>query len=160
MDTCGIMLYADCIGSGRGYGEYESNYGTAEEVFGAYGAAAFYKRKMLEDTKLGEDFFDSEYFTFQEELDLSWRAQLRGWKCVLAPEAKIFHIGSGTFQHMAKKGKYLLERNSIFTIVKNLQPELLQYCLPRIILYQAISEPYEVLSSPLNSSNSISPEPS
>jgi hypothetical protein len=142
VDTCGIGLYSDGLGFGIGYGEDESKYDKEEYVFGAYGAAAFYRREMLEDTKLDSDYFDSDYFVFQEELDLSWRAQLRGWKCAIAPNAKVFHIGSGTFKYISKKGKYLLERNRISTLIKNLQPELIEYCLPRIILYELISLPF------------------
>jgi hypothetical protein len=141
IDTAGVVVYSDCVPTGRGSGEPVANYDTEEEIFGAYGAAAFYRREMLEDTRLGADFFDSDHFTYQEEFDLSWRAALRGWKCVFAPRAVVYHVGSATGRKMPKRVKYLLERNRIFAVVKNMQPRLFWYCAPRMILYELVSLP-------------------
>lgn len=148
IETAGIIIYNNCSGAGRGAYEDAGKYSDEEEVFGAYGAAALYSREMLEDIRLeknGEyDYFDSDYFTYQEEFDLSWRALLRGWKCMYVPSAKVYHVGSATGRNMPNRVKYLLERNRIWTVEKNLQTSMMPYCLPHIILYELASIPFYI----------------
>ena len=37
------------------------------------------------------EFFDEEFFSFREDADLAWRAQVLGWKCVYVPMAVAWH---------------------------------------------------------------------
>ena len=60
-------------------------------VFGACGAAALYRRTMLEDLALDGEYLDESFFAYYEDADLAWRAQLRGWRCVYAPRAVATH---------------------------------------------------------------------
>jgi GT2 family glycosyltransferase len=77
----------------RGSGELDSGqYETREYIFGASGAAAFYRRKMLEETKAGKEYFDEAFFAYREDADLAWRAQWMGWRCLYVPEAAGFHV--------------------------------------------------------------------
>lgn len=66
-----------------------------EYVFGATGAAGFYRREMIEVISLpgddGPEFFDRDFFAYREDADLSWRAQLMGWNCLYVPEARGAH---------------------------------------------------------------------
>ena len=138
IDSAGMLFHKNCMPSPR-------TEDIKEEVFGAPGAAALYRVEMLKDIKLGNDYFDSDYKFYQEEFDLSWRALLRGWKCIYVPSAIVTHIGSGTGRKMPNIVKYHLERNRIWTITKNLHKELFYYCLPHIILYEIISLPFYIL---------------
>ena len=142
LETAGIIIYKNCSGAGRGLGESVKKYSKKDEVFGAYGAAALYRREMLEDIKIGKDYFDSDYFIYQEEFDLSWRSLIRGWKCIFVPNAKVYHICSAFGRTMPNRVKYLLERNRIWTIIKNLQRGLFFYCLPHIIIYEFATIPF------------------
>jgi GT2 family glycosyltransferase len=54
-------------------------------VFGATGAVAAYRRTMLDDVALDGDVFDPTFFAYREDVDLAWRAQLRGWRCRYEP---------------------------------------------------------------------------
>lgn len=65
-----------------------------EHVFGATGAAAMYRRAMMEDVFIGGEFFDEDFFAYREDADVSWRAQLFGWTCVYTPSALAFHVRS------------------------------------------------------------------
>ena len=67
-------------------------YDRREEVFGACAGAALYRCSMLDEIGL----FDADFFLFMEDVDLSFRAQLSGWKCVYVPTAKVFHVHGGT----------------------------------------------------------------
>ncbi len=61
------------------------------DVFGASGAAAVYRRSMLEDTAFRGEFLDESFFAYREDVDLAWRAQLLGWRCRYVPAALARH---------------------------------------------------------------------
>ena len=63
-------------------------------VFGATAAAALYRREMISDISIGGEFFDSDFFTYREDADVAWRAQLMGWKCLYTPRARGYHVRS------------------------------------------------------------------
>lgn len=69
-------------------GQFEA----CEYVFGATGAAALYRRKMVEDISVEGQFFDEQFFAYREDADLAWRAQLMGWKCLYTPRAVAWHV--------------------------------------------------------------------
>jgi GT2 family glycosyltransferase len=60
-------------------------------VFGASGAAATYRRAMLEDVAVRDEIFDESFFAYREDVDLAWRAQLLGWRCRYVPGALARH---------------------------------------------------------------------
>lgn len=77
-------------------GEGESDHGQYDEmceVFGAPGAAPLYRREMLEDIAFRGQYFDESLFTWYEDVDLDWRAQRLGWRCVYTPKAVAYHLG-------------------------------------------------------------------
>lgn len=63
-----------------------------EYVFGATAAAACYRREMVDDISIEGEFFDSDFFTYREDADVAWRAQLLGWKCLYVPTACGYHV--------------------------------------------------------------------
>ncbi len=92
IDSAGIENSSDIIFKNRGEGNKDlGQYNKREVVFGATGACALYKRKMLESVKIEEEYFDEDFFAYKEDVDLSWRANRAGWKAVYAPEAVVFH---------------------------------------------------------------------
>ena len=66
-------------------------YHDLEEVFGASGAAAVYRRAMLEDIAVDGQAFDEAFHAYREDVDLAWRAQLRSWPCLYEPGALARH---------------------------------------------------------------------
>ena len=92
LDTTGIYMTPSQRHFDRGSGELDVGlYDTREYVFGASGAAALYRRSMLEDIREGSEYFDESFFAYREDADLAWRAQWRGWRCLYIPEAKGYH---------------------------------------------------------------------
>ena len=63
-----------------------------EYVFGATAAAACYRREMIDDISVDDEFFDSAFFTYREDADVAWRAQLLGWRCIFNPWATARHV--------------------------------------------------------------------
>jgi GT2 family glycosyltransferase len=78
----------------RGRGEMDKGqYDAMNYVFGAPGAAAIYKSEMIRDLSYEGQFFDETFFTWGEDVDVDWRAQLLGWQCLYVPEAVAYHAG-------------------------------------------------------------------
>ena len=93
LDTTGIYFTPNQRHLDRGSGEPDQGqYETPQYVFGASGAAAFYRRSMLEDVRMGAEYFDEMFFAYREDADLAWRAQWLGWSCLYVPEARGFHV--------------------------------------------------------------------
>jgi len=134
IDSAGIRLFRGGYARDRGRHEQDrGQYDKVQEVFGAAGASAFYRRAMLD--RIG--FFDDEYFAYCEEFDLAFRAQLCGWKCVYVPDAVVYHMSGQT---RARKDQrfllYYVERNRLCTIVKNYPLSLLILSLPFLLKYE------------------------
>jgi len=72
----------------RGRGDKDKGqYDKSEEVFAASGGASLYRAKMLEEIGL----FDEDFFAYYEDVDISFRAQLAGWKVMYEPAAVAYH---------------------------------------------------------------------
>lgn len=118
-----------------GKGKRDSRqFGTVKNIFGACSAAVLYNRRMLDAIKENTGYFDERFFFLVEDVDLSWRAQKKGWKAVYYPEAVCYHNGdsSCTFK---KIRQYLCFRNRYFIIFKNEPPERLSSLLYPLIIY-------------------------
>jgi GT2 family glycosyltransferase len=102
------------------FGQYDEN----TEIFGACGAAALYRRSMLKDLALNEEYFDEDFFAYYEDADLAWRAKLRGWRCVFSAKAVGEHV-RGWGDTLRKRpnqtglGPRLALRNRFLMIIKN-----------------------------------------
>jgi GT2 family glycosyltransferase len=134
IDSTGVRLFRGGYARDRGKGEVDrGRYETTQEIFGAAGASAFYRRAMLDRIGL----FDTDYFAYCEEFDLCFRAQLYGWLCVFVPDALVYHMGGAT---RARKDErfliYYVERNRIFTIIKNYPLQLFSLTLPYLLKYE------------------------
>lgn len=105
------------------------------EIFGPCGGAALYSRQMLDE--IGG--FDEDFFAYLEDVDLAWRAQLAGWRCVLEPQARVYHVHSATLGNGSPFKNYLLGRNKIWLITKNYPSPWLLLYLPAIVVYDLMS---------------------
>ena len=95
-------------------------------VFGACAGAAIYRRSMLEDIGL----FDEDFFIIQEDVDLSFRAQLKGYKCLYVPTALVYHRLSATLKTYSTEYVYYGHRNLEFVYFKNMPLPLLLLTFP------------------------------
>lgn len=93
LDSTGMFFTPMLRHKDRGCLETDTGqYRRREYVFGATAAAAFFRRRMIEDISLDGEFFDSEFFTYREDADVAWRAQLMGWRCIFEPRAVAYHV--------------------------------------------------------------------
>lgn len=130
IDSAGNVIFRDRTASDRGTGEIDSGqYDKNEYVFGSCGAAPLYKREMLEDIKINGQYYDEFFFSYLEDIDLNWRAQIRGWKCLYAPKAIAYHVrtksasSKNTKMHCFKN-RYLmmLKNDSLKDLIKHIIP--------------------------------------
>ncbi|HEV8119096.1 MAG TPA: glycosyltransferase family 2 protein [Thermoanaerobaculia bacterium] len=92
LDSAGIYRTATGRHFDRGSGQTADGlYMAEEEVFGASGAAGFYRRDALDSARISTGIFDSDFFLYREDADLSWRLQNLGWKCLYVPSAVAYH---------------------------------------------------------------------
>ncbi len=104
IDSTGIEIFKTRRVIDRGQWERdEYQYDADREIFGASGAAAMYRRSALEAVKLpkkdpsassgqaGFEYFDESFVAYKEDIDLSWRFQLAGFRCRYVPEAVLYH---------------------------------------------------------------------
>ncbi|MBI4832084.1 MAG: glycosyltransferase family 2 protein, partial [Candidatus Lindowbacteria bacterium] len=97
-------------------------------VFGACGGAALYRRKMLERTGL----FDEDFFLCYDDADLSFRAQLIGYKCKYVANGVVYHAGGGTVPYHGKTARFYSCRHFVILVGKNMPGGILRCRLPAI----------------------------
>ncbi|MFQ5577508.1 MAG: glycosyltransferase family 2 protein [Anaerolineae bacterium] len=120
IDNAGLLLPRNRFPLFRGLNEPdEGQFDRPALVFGALGAAPLYRRAMLEDVALDGQFYDESYFMWYEELDLEWRARLRGWECLYTPQAVAYHIGDVHGHNRTEFGAQTAMRNRWRMILSN-----------------------------------------
>lgn len=99
-------------------------------LFGT-GAAMFVRRDVFE--QLGG--FDQSFFMFFEDVDFGWRLNLAGYTYVYQPESLAYHRYHGSMGQVASyREQFLLERNALYCLYKNLDDANLSRILPGALL--------------------------
>jgi GT2 family glycosyltransferase len=135
IDSAGLSVSLAGIGCQNRLGEAAHIVCEREEVFGACASAALYRREMLDDVGL----FDEDYFAYYEDVDLAWRARLRGWRALLVPQAVVYHIHSATGGRASPFKEKLVTRNKVWTTLKNYPFPAWLVFLPLILAYDIIT---------------------
>lgn len=128
IDSAGMFLTASLRHFDRGAGERDhGQYERRVRVFGPTGAAAFYRRDLIEDVKVEGEFFDELFFAYREDADLAWRARLLGWDCVYVPDAVAYHMRQAR-PELGRKLPAPINRHSVknrfLMRIKNITPDL------------------------------------
>jgi GT2 family glycosyltransferase len=115
----------------RGRGEIDKKqYDDQTWVFAASGGASLYRVDMLKQIGL----FDQDFFAYYEDIDISYRAQLHGWKVGYEPKAKVFHQIGATSSKIKGFATYHTLKNLPMLLWKNVPWALMPKILPRFIL--------------------------
>jgi GT2 family glycosyltransferase len=122
----------------RGHGRPLAEAREPREVFGACGAACVIRRGLFDE--IGG--FDEAYFAVHEDVDLSYRSQLLGYRCLYCPHAIVHHAGSATMGHLSPRAVFWGQRNLEWTYVKNTPWPLLLVTLPGHVLYNIAASLY------------------
>jgi GT2 family glycosyltransferase len=108
-------------------------------AFAMDGAAMLLRRTMLEEIQIDGEYYDEDFFAGKEDLDISWRAQLYGWKCLYVPSAVGHHFRTFTPRDRRSQISGVLRagsvRNRYLLMLKN---DLLKHFVrhfPHIAIY-------------------------
>ncbi len=128
LHSAGDFFGRDGMPGSRGvWQEDRGQFDDALEPFGPCGAAAAYRRSLLD--RLG--LFDESLGSYCEDVDLSFRARLAGSRCRFVPSARVYHklsaTGGGT------TASYYVGRNVLWVLARDLPTPLLQKYWPRIL---------------------------
>lgn len=109
-----------------GFGRSVSELPEEGEVFSPCGAGALYRRSVF--LKFGG--FDERFFCYCEDVDLGFRMQLEGERCIFTPRARIDHAGSAISGRKSRFSMFHGHRNRTWTYFKNMPLILLILTLP------------------------------
>jgi GT2 family glycosyltransferase len=117
--TAGDYVTLDGLAHNRGVWQPDrGQYDDPAYIFSACGGSAAYRRAMLDEIGRLDDAF---FFSF-EDVDLAWRAQLAGWRCLYDPQAVVYHklkaSGGGV------TASFHDARNRLWTVAKNYPADL------------------------------------
>lgn len=105
----------------HGHGARADGFAVSREVFGACGGAFMIRR----DAFVALGGFDPRFFMNYEDVDLSYRARLRGLRTWYAASAIVRHAGGGSLGVVSPAAVYYGQRNLEWTWIKNTPPGLL-----------------------------------
>ncbi len=105
-----------------------------KEVVFPNGGAFLVTREAFEEA----GGFDEDYFAYYEDVDLGWRLRLQGQQVVVAPDAVAYHRhGASSASLPAEVKQFHLERNALYSVLKNYGAGSLRRLLAPVLILQA-----------------------
>ena len=115
----------------RHHGESAALAEESREVFGVSGAGCLMPKAVFDE--LGG--FDEDFFASHEDVDLSYRARLRGYRCRYVSGAVVRHRGSATLGTVSGFAVFQGQRNLEWVYLKDTPAALLWRTLPGHLIY-------------------------
>lgn len=122
--------------------EDQGQYEEVQEVFWASGAALVIRSAVYHEVK----GFDAYFFAHQEEIDLCWRIQLRGYKIFCHPGSTVYHVGGGTLPRGNSRKTFLNFRNNHIMLAKNMPLSEKWWKVPFRLLLDQVSAAKQLLA--------------
>ncbi len=161
IDSTGQFLARSRKTIERGYGRKDDGRFDSEgHIFSVCGAAAFYRKQMIDEISYENgELFDEDFFSFHEDIDVGWRAHLMGWKGYYTPKALAYHFRGGTGSHSGETRffqissrsrflKYHIVKNRYLSMIKNETLSSYLFNFPFIVARDAALFFYLLGSSP------------
>lgn len=151
IDSCGLEIFKSHRVVERGGGEAKSKIlNLKSKIFGVSGAAPIFRKEALEKIKFNNQYFDEDFFSYKEDVDLSFRLLHAGFECWFEPKALAWHhrweTGSQKIEKTSdiiKRRKkrsrlinFLSYRNHLYFLFKNEFAYNLVLYFPWITLYE------------------------
>ncbi|ROQ36637.1 GT2 family glycosyltransferase [Frondihabitans sp. PhB188] len=123
MNGTGVELTRDGNGYDRDWLRPVADVSAADgspdaDPFGFSGGAAFIRRAALAEV----GGFDETLFMYYEDLDLSWRLRLAGYRIGFAPKARIVHLHAGSSSSGSELIRRQSMRNRLAVVLRNGSP--------------------------------------
>lgn len=123
LDSAGMLMAQDGSSKQRGHGQEPEAFAASGDALFPSGSAALYRREMLEQIGM----FDEDFFLYCEDTDLGLRARWAGWGCRYVAGAVVEHRYSHSAGRASPLKAYLVERNRLYTVLKNFPLRLLWF---------------------------------
>jgi GT2 family glycosyltransferase len=139
----------DAAGDGLGISGVPTNHGQGKPdaplfnkqkyVFGACAGAALYRRSCISEVGLLDEDFASHFrklnlvISHFEDVDLAYRLQLAGYRCLYTPKAICYHKRGATVGRAPAHLIQSMERNLVNLYAKDVPFALLLRLLPKIL---------------------------
>jgi GT2 family glycosyltransferase len=130
LNAAGCVIHISGIAWSDGYGEPADSIAVRREITYANGSALAIRTELFR--ALGS--FTPELFLYHEDLELGWRARMRGYRIVLEPSADVFH--EYDYGRNLRKN-YFMERNRLIFIGSAYSLRLLLVLLPVLVAAEA-----------------------
>jgi GT2 family glycosyltransferase len=135
INTCGNQIHLSGLTLCRGADTPRELWDAPAEVSAVSGAAFAIRRDLF--VEIGG--FDSDFFLYMEDTDLSWRARLAGYTCLYVPGSVVHHDYRLRF---GPHKTFYQERNRYLMLLKNLRWSTLLLLAPSLLLAEAVTWGY------------------
>lgn len=141
INTAGLTVHLSGIGMCRGLGRDANEFMEEGEVAAISGVAFATRRDVFQAI----NGFDEDFFLYVEDVDISLRTWLAGYRCVYTPRARILHD-----YQLSVDGKksFYIDRGRYLMLLKNLQWHSLFALIPMLLLTEVITLVWLVLNDP------------
>jgi GT2 family glycosyltransferase len=119
LNSSGNVVHVSGLAWPGGYGERADTLTRPREIGYASGAAFAIRADVFRE--LGG--FTEEFFLYQEDLELCWRARLHGLRVLVVPDADVLH--DYVLERPGRQKEYYLERNRLIFVVTAFSARLL-----------------------------------
>jgi GT2 family glycosyltransferase len=121
IDNTGTLVNGLMSAYNRGVGQIDiGQYDLSDRPMGACFAAALIRRKAFAPEYVG--WMDDRYFLYYEDVDWCYRMNIYGYRASYVPSAVAYHHHSLTTRGKGLMFKYYyIQRNLLYTIVKNMR---------------------------------------
>lgn len=155
LDSAGHAILPSRVVVDRGQGHPDDpRYDRERTVFSATGAALFLRRAMLGTLSPEGHFFDPAFFAYKEDIDLCWRARLRGWEVLYVPAAVAHHVRSmpggnrSAWRSLPQAARRHSWKNHYLMMIKNDRARDLLASLPHVLGWEIARLGYAALRDP------------
>lgn len=131
IQACGLDIHYTGLSFARGFGEDSTQYAVPENINSVFGASFAIRTDLWR--RLGG--FDDKFFMYYEETDLSWRAQLQGYRTIYIPGSVVYHA-QGKITSASRLT--FPTRNRCLLLLKNWHVATLVILLPSLFLAEAV----------------------
>lgn len=152
LDSTGHIIYKNRRVIDRGQDETDfGQYDQEINIFGVCGAAAMFKRKMLDNISIDGEYFDEDFFAYKEDVDICWRANIYGWHGKFNSDAIAFHYRGwkpGKRDKVSEFVRYHSIKNRYLMLLKNDFLRNVMIDFPRIFINDLAVFIYLILREP------------
>ena len=152
IDSAGIKLPRNRRPRDRGSEQPDlGQFDRREVVFGASGAALAIRLAAVPDLAIEGEVFDEDFFMYHEDTDLSWRANLLGWKVLYVPDARGRHRRRWRRNERFDMPAHVRQhsfKNHYLQMIKNETPGDFLKNLPVILAWELLRLGYALLRDP------------